>query len=855
MRDRNDNVVVVCTIENFDPVGIHTGDSITVAPSQTLTDVEYQRLRDYSIAVMREIGVDSGGSNIQFAVHPGDGRVYIIEMNPRVSRSSALASKATGYPIAKIAAKLAVGYTLDEIPNDITKQTKASFEPTIDYVVTKIPRFDFGKFKGSDRTLTTQMKAVGEVMAIGRTFTESFQKALRSLEINRFGFWGSVASVMKGDATDSDLLSRMRTPLPERIMYIAEGFRRGISMERIHEATSIDPWFLDQIRNIVFEEENLAKRQGEKLPAEEWKRLKQLGFSDVRLGEILSTTQDDIRRQREASGVRPVYKMVDTCAAEFEAFTNYLYSTYDQEDEAPPTQKSKVVILGSGPNRIGQGIEFDYCCVHASLALREAGVESIMINCNPETVSTDFDISDRLYFEPLTKEDVLSILQREKPKGVILQFGGQTPLKLAKVLEAEGVPILGTAPKSIDIAEDRDKFRELVNQIHIVQTESWIARSTQEAEALASSLTFPLMVRPSYVLGGRSMEVVYDIQELRDYLDKAVKASPEYPVLIDRYLENSTEIDVDALSDGKNTFVAGIMEHVEQAGVHSGDSSCVLPPFSLSPEIVRQIQDQTRRIAEALDVKGLLNIQFALQKDRLYVLEVNPRASRTVPFVSKAIGIPLVKEAVQVMLGGTVDVSALDKRRQTDHFAVKSPVFPFLKFTNVDTILGPEMKSTGEVMGVDTHWEIAFGKAQVAAGNVLPQSGSVFISVNDQDKEVTLEIARQMRRNGFRIVSTRGTAQYLIDHGIPAEKVNKVLEGRPHIVDMILDRKIDLVMNTTLGKESIRDSYSIRRSALEKGIPYYTTVQGSRAAALAIGAFQHGVVDVVALQSLRKSNS
>lgn len=850
MRDRRDNVVVVCSIENLDPVGIHTGDSITVAPAQTLTDMEFQKLRDYSIAIMREIGVDSGGSNIQFAVHPETGKTYVIEMNPRVSRSSALASKATGYPIAKIAAKLAVGYTLDEISNDITRITKASFEPTIDYVVTKIPRFDFGKFRGANRALSPQMKSVGEVMAIGRNFCESFQKAIRSLEIEQHGFWGSLKPVGKDKISEKDLLGKMRTALPERFMYLAEALRRGIGGGAIVEATGIDPWFVEQFREIVQIENRISGKHLSDFKAEDLKALKQQGFSDLRLGQLLDESEESIKKARCDTKVRPVYKMVDTCAAEFESYTNYLYSCYAQEDEAPPSQREKIIILGSGPNRIGQGIEFDYCCVHASLALKEAGIESIMINCNPETVSTDFDTSDRLYFEPLTREDVSAIVDREKPRGVILQFGGQTPLKLANFFSSQKIPVLGTSPSAIDLAEDREKFSRLLKQLNIQQPQSCVARSIQEAHEVAKSLTFPLMVRPSYVLGGRSMEIVYNEEELKSYLNQAVKASPKHPVLIDRYLENSIEIDVDALSDGKNTFVAGIMQHVEQAGVHSGDSSCVLPPFSLTEPVIQKISHVTGEIAKSLGVVGFLNIQFALQREDLYVLEVNPRASRTVPFVSKAIGIPLVKEAVSLLLGKSLDVKSLESRRLTAHYAVKSPVFPFVKFTNVDTILGPEMRSTGEVMGIDSRWELAFGKAQMAAGNLLPGSGAVFISVNDQDKEPFVEIAKQMRKNGFHIVSTHGTAQFLIDRGIPAETINKVKEGRPHIVDMILDRKISLVMNTTFGKDSIRDSYSIRRSTLEKGIPYFTTVQGSWAAAKAIAAFQRGKVYVRTLQSL-----
>ncbi|MCB0308502.1 MAG: carbamoyl-phosphate synthase large subunit [Bdellovibrionales bacterium] len=849
MRDKNDNVVVICSIENFDPVGVHTGDSITVAPAQTLSDTEYQKLRDYSIQIMRAIGVDSGGSNIQFAVNPVNGQIYVIEMNPRVSRSSALASKATGYPIAKLAAKLAVGYTLDEVPNDITRNTKASFEPTIDYVVTKIPRFDFGKFAGSARALGPQMKAVGEVMGIGHNFAESLQKAIRSLELDLFGLR------FNSHANSDDLktlLGKMRTALPERLLFIGEALSKGATVEDIVESTSIDPWFIHQLKRIVDSEELVRVKGVKNLTSQDWRYIKRLGFADRHLARIADSLELTIRETRQSHGIKPVYKMVDTCAAEFESHTNYLYSTYGTEDESPPTQNKKVMILGSGPNRIGQGIEFDYCCVHASLALKKMGVESIMVNCNPETVSTDFDISDRLYFEPLTFEDVSAIIDREKPLGVILQFGGQTPLKLAKSLEESGVTILGTSPEAIDIAEDRERFRELLERLKISQPQSFIAHNKEEAYSIAESLGFPMMIRPSYVLGGRSMKVVFNTKELSDYLEtETVSHSLGGQILMDRFLENSIEVDVDALCDGSKTYIAGIMQHVEEAGVHSGDSSCVLPPFSIEEKILEEIQDATNKIAIALDVKGFINIQFAIQKDHLFVLEVNPRASRTVPFVSKATGLTLVQEAVDIMLGGKINAQTLNSARNKQLYCVKSPVFPFLKFNNVDTILGPEMKSTGEVMGVDSSWELAYGKAQIAAGNLLPRQGTVFISVNDQDKEQMVEIAKLMRQSGFTIVSTRGTAKHLIKHGVPAEKVNKVVEGRPHIVDAILNRKIDLVFNTTLGKDSIRDSYSIRRSTLEKGIPYFTTIQGSWAAAHSIQAIRQGKLSVYALQEFK----
>lgn len=846
MRDKNDNVVVICSIENLDPVGVHTGDSITVAPAQTLSDREYQRLRDYSIQIMREIGVDSGGSNIQYAVHPRDGRVYVIEMNPRVSRSSALASKATGYPIAKLAAKLAVGYTLDELPNDITKNTKASFEPTIDYVVTKIPRFDFSKFKNSKQSLGPQMKAVGEVMAIGRNFAESFQKALCSLENNVFGFWSQLIKPM----TDDELLGNMRIPTGTRIMLVGEALRRNLDIEDIYQSTHIDHWFLYELKKITDGEKVLEKTTLAKITAEEMFEAKRLGFSDKKLAEIFKSTEKDIEAARRRLNVAPVYKIVDTCAAEFESYTNYLYSTYEDESESPPTKNKKVVILGSGPNRIGQGVEFDYCCVHASIALQKLGYESIIINCNPETVSTDYDISNRLYFEPLTREYVLEILKREKPDGVIVQFGGQTPLKLSRDIEEAGFTILGTSMNSIHMAEDRKKFSKFLDDLKIQQPESRIIYSIDEADKVSRELTYPLMVRPSFVLGGRAMEIVYQEADLKNYLERAVKVSESHPVLIDRYLENSIEIDVDAICDGKNTYVAGIMQHVEQAGVHSGDSSCVLPPFSISAEIQKKIQEQTSKIAVGLGVKGFLNIQFALQGDQLYVLEVNPRASRTVPFVSKATTISLVFEALKVLLGEKLDVEGLKKRCKSHYYSVKSPVFPFAKFANTDTILGPEMKSTGEVMGMDTKWEVAFGKAQDAAGNHLPLEGKVFISVKDEDKNSAIEVAKIMNQNGFKVVSTHGTAEFLKTHGIDVEPVNKVRQGRPHIVDSILNHEIALVVNTTKGSKSISDSYSIRRTTLEKSIPYFTTIEGAKAAAMSITLQRTSEILPIKLQTL-----
>jgi len=864
MRDKNDNVVIICSIENIDPMGVHTGDSITVAPAQTLTDKEYQKLRDYSISIIREIGVDTGGSNIQFAINPDNGRIVIIEMNPRVSRSSALASKATGYPIAKIAAKLAVGYTLDELPNDITKKTKASFEPVIDYVVTKIPRFDFNKFPQAEPTLTTQMKSVGEAMSIGRTFKESLQKALRSLEIGSFGFdsswedkWAKLKrgrKVAKLKASKEAIAKNLSIPNSRRLWYIAEAFRKGFSIEDIYNLTYIDRWFLHNIKEIVDIEEEFSKTKGEEISELALiKKAKQCGFSDRRIAKLISTDEASVREIRIKNDIVPVYKRVDTCAAEFKSYTPYLYSTYEKEDEREISKGKKVIILGGGPNRIGQGIEFDYCCVHASFTLRELGYESIMVNCNPETVSTDFDISDVLYFEPLTREDVIHILNKEKPLGVILQFGGQTPLKLAKDIESSGFNVLGTSPSNIDVAEDREKFSQLLAKMNVKQHQSAVCKSADEVWEICKNMRFPLMVRPSYVLGGRAMEIVYNMEELEDYMGRAVTASPEHPVLIDVFLENSLEIDVDALSDGEDVFIGGLMEHIEQAGIHSGDSSCVLPPSSINDLLIKRMEDITVGIAKNLQVIGLLNIQFAIKGGEVYVLEVNPRASRTVPFVSKATGNSLAKLAVRVMLGEKIKDLGL-KKRKNGYYSVKSPVFPFVKLPNVDTLLGPEMKSTGEVMGIDKKFEVAYGKAQIAAGSNLPKEGNLFLSVKDRDKEKALEVANLMIRNGFKVFSTKGTTNYFRSYGLEVEEVKKVKEGRPSIVDMITDGKIDLVFNTTRGKVSLTDSFAIRRSALERGIPYYTTVEGAKAAAHAISEYRLGKFSISSLQEYYRNN-
>ena len=861
MRDTQDNVVIICSIENFDPLGVHTGDSITVAPAQTLTDKEYQLMRDAALRIIREIGVDTGGSNIQFAVHPETGRLVVIEMNPRVSRSSALASKATGFPIAKIAAKLAVGYTLDEIPNDITRETPASFEPTIDYVVVKMPRFTFDKFPQTRDLLGPQMKSVGEAMSIGRTFKEALQKALRSLEIDSYGFESIDGSV----ETPLDAMrASLQTPNAQRLWYVADALRLGMGVDELYQLSKIDPWFLDNIVQIVECEKEIQQARGSgeatgsaaqpvevvaALPPGLLRRAKQMGFSDVHLGRLLGVSEGDIRAERERLDVIPVYKTVDTCAAEFVAHTPYLYSTYEGEDESQPTDRKKVIILGGGPNRIGQGIEFDYCCVHAAFALKEDGFEAIMVNCNPETVSTDYDTSDKLYFEPLTLEDVLSIVRCEQPYGVIVQFGGQTPLKLAVPLEQAGVPILGTPPDAIDRAEDRERFKLLLEQLGLRQPANGTARSVEEAVAIAQDIAYPVLVRPSYVLGGRAMELVYDEASLRRYMREAVSVSAERPVLIDKFLDDATEVDVDALSDGQQVVVGGIMEHIELAGVHSGDSACSLPPRTLSAAVQAEIRRQTTLLAQELGVVGLMNIQFAVKDQQVFLIEVNPRASRTVPFVSKSIGIPLAKIAARVMAGSTLDELGFTQEVIPDHVNVKEAVFPFIKFPGVDTILGPEMKSTGEVMGVDQSFAMAFAKAQFAAGNILPETGKAFISMRDRDKPATLPIARQLVENGFSLVATRGTCAFLQQHELPVEMVNKVLEGSPHIVDALQAGSIDLVINTTEGAQSIQDSFSIRRSALECQVPYFTTVAGAGAAVEGIARLKQGLLGVCPLQA------
>ena len=825
VRDRNDNCIIICSIENIDPMGVHTGDSITVAPAQTLTDKEYQIMRDAAIACLREIGVDTGGSNVQFAVNPDDGRMLIIEMNPRVSRSSALASKATGFPIAKVAAKLAVGYTLDELKNEITAgATPASFEPTIDYVVTKVPRFAFEKFPDANDRLTTQMKSVGEVMAIGRTFQESMQKALRGLETGADGF--------DERSTDRDAIeNELGHPGAERIFYVADAFRCGMSVDEVYDISRIDPWFLAQIEDLVHREKALEGRSIDALDTAALRDLKRAGFSDARLGKLLGTDQHAVRARRHEFGVRPVFKRVDTCAAEFATQTAYLYSTYEEECEAAPSERKKVMVLGGGPNRIGQGIEFDYCCVHAALALREDGYETIMVNCNPETVSTDFDTSDRLYFEPLTLEDVLEIVGVEKPFGVIVQFGGQTPLKLARDLEANQVPIIGTTPDSIDIAEDRERFQRLLNRLKLRQPANRTARSAQRALALAEDIGYPLVVRPSYVLGGRAMEIVYQQNDLERYMREAVKVSNDSPVLLDRFLNDATEVDVDAVSDGKQVVIGGVMEHIEQAGVHSGDSACSLPPYSLSRELQDELKRQTVAMANALKVVGLMNVQFAIQDGTVFVLEVNPRASRTVPFVSKATGVPLAKIAARCMAGKSLAAQGVSAEVVPPYYSVKEAVFPFIKFPGADTILGPEMKSTGEVMGVGETFAEAFYKSQLASGERLSASGKAFVSVRDEDKQRTLEIARKLASLGFTLVATRGTATALAAAGIAVTPVNKVAEGRPHVVDMIKNGEISIIVNTVEEKRTaMRDSYVIRRAALQERVALYTTLDGARAA-------------------------
>ncbi|MXS79626.1 carbamoyl-phosphate synthase large subunit [Nitrosomonas eutropha] len=825
IRDKQDNCIIVCAIENVDPMGVHTGDSITVAPAQTLTDKEYQRMRDASIAVLREIGVETGGSNVQFAINPENGNMLVIEMNPRVSRSSALASKATGFPIAKVAAKLAVGYTLNELGNDIADGViPASFEPTIDYVVTKVPRFAFEKFPQANDRLTTQMKSVGEVMAIGRTFQESLQKALRGLETGVDGLDEKTA--------DTEIIkAELGHPGPERLWYVADAFRCNVPFDEVHALTRIDPWFLVQIEDLVRQEQALTGRQLATLDRSELRQLKRSGFSDRRLAVLLDTSQSKVRARRHQLGLRPVYKRVDTCAAEFDTQTAYMYSTYEEECESRPSDKKKIMVLGGGPNRIGQGIEFDYCCVHAALALREDQYETIMINCNPETVSTDYDVSDRLYFEPLTLEDVLEIVAVEKPVGVIVQYGGQTPLKLARELEENEVPIIGTSPDMIDCAEDRERFQAMLQGLGLKQPPNFTARTPEAALAAADNIGYPLVVRPSYVLGGRAMEIVHEARDLERYMQEAVKVSNDSPVLLDHYLNNAIEVDVDAIFDGETVLVGGIMEHIEQAGVHSGDSACSLPPFSLSTSLQDELRRQTGAMARALNVRGLMNIQFAIQDNVVYVLEVNPRASRTVPFVSKATGLQLAKIAARCMAGRTLADQGITREVHPAHFSVKEAVFPFVKFSGVDTILGPEMKSTGEVMGIGKTFAEAFFKSQLAAGVQLPVSGNVFISVRDGDKPEVVSIAARLIKLGFSLYATKGTAYSLSQAGLPVVTVNKVAEGRPHIVDMIKNGEISLILNTVSNKRSaVRDSYSIRRAALQARTTYYTTVAGARAA-------------------------
>ena len=851
MRDHKDNVVIICSIENFDPMGIHTGDSITVAPAQTLTDKEYQIMRDAALRVIREIGVDTGGSNIQFAVSPKDGRMVVIEMNPRVSRSSALASKATGFPIAKIAAKLAVGYTLDEIPNDITRETPACFEPTIDYVVVKVPRFTFEKFPQAKDLLTPQMKSVGEAMAIGRTFKEALQKAMRSLEINSYGFEEKIEISAADRENQLELLrGKLKNPNAQRLWYLGDAYRHGLSTEEIYQLSRIDPWFLEKIREIVESEKEIQSFNGklQDIQPALLRQWKAMGFADQRLAKLLGCGEAGLRAWRLQKDIQAVFCSVDTCGAEFAAYTPYLYSTYEGQDESKPTPRKKIMILGGGPNRIGQGIEFDYCCVHAAFALKEEGYETIMVNCNPETVSTDYDTSDKLYFEPLTMEEVMNIVDREKPDGVIVQFGGQTPLKLALPLERAAVKIIGTSPDNIDLAEDRERFAKLLNKLSIEQPDNGIARSYEAAFEIAERLGYPVLVRPSYVLGGRAMQIVYDRDALKDYMTYAVAASPEHPVLIDKFLDDAIELDVDALSDGDAVVIGGIMEHIERAGVHSGDSACSLPPKSINPEIQAQIRKHTIDLAIALNVRGLMNVQFAVQGKNVYVLEVNPRASRTVPFVSKAIGVPLAKMAARIMVGRKLKDLGLIAEVLPKHISVKEAVFPFNKFPGVDTLLGPEMKSTGEVMGIDRSFGLAFAKAQLGGGMRLPNEGKVFISVRDEDKKSVNRVAERLHRSGFQIVATRGTAAYFQSRGIPSEVVNKVQEGSPHIADTIKEGAIAMVINTPTDAHSHADSYLIRRCALDYQVPYYTTIAGAEAAAEGIEFLREHEFDVQALQ-------
>jgi carbamoyl-phosphate synthase large subunit len=847
VRDRNDNCIIICSIENLDPMGVHTGDSITVAPAQTLTDKEYQIMRNASLAVLREIGVETGGSNVQFAVNPETGRLIIIEMNPRVSRSSALASKATGFPIAKVAAKLAVGYTLDELQNEITgNATPASFEPSIDYVVTKVPRFTFEKFPQADNRLSTQMKSVGEVMAIGRNFQESLQKALRGLEIDRDGL--SEIIDLSEENIEETLRRELSLPGSDRLWYVADAFRYGFSFEDVQRLTHIDPWFLIQIQEIIEIENSLKERSLNDLDQNEMFKLKRKGFSDSRLAKLLQKTEKQVREYRQAMQVRPVYKRVDTCAAEFSTSTAYMYSSYDIECEANPSDRDKIMILGGGPNRIGQGIEFDYCCVHAALALREDGYETIMVNCNPETVSTDYDTSDRLYFESLTLEDVLEIVDLEKPKGVIVQFGGQTPLKLARALEAAGVPIIGTSPDAIDHAEDRERFQQMVNKLGLLQPPNRLAHSVDNAVSLASEIGYPLVVRPSYVLGGRAMEIVYNEEELQRYMQNAVKVSNDSPVLLDRFLDDAIEVDVDAICDGKDVLIGGIMEHIEQAGVHSGDSACALPPYSLSNSVQDKLREQVRQMALELGVKGLMNTQFAIKGEEIYILEVNPRASRTVPYVSKSISVPLAKVAARCMAGRSLADQGVTKEVIPSYYSVKEAVFPFIKFQGVDPILGPEMKSTGEVMGVGRSFGEAFAKSQLAASVVLPTGGKAFISVREADKSAVVQIAKDLAALGFSLLATRGTQKVLSDAGVACDPVNKVAEGQPHIVDMLKNDEIDLIVNTTEGRQSVADSREIRRAALQHQVNYTTTLAAARATVQALNS--EDIVSVNRLQSL-----
>ncbi len=854
VRDHKDNCIIICSIENLDPMGVHTGDSITVAPAQTLTDKELQIMRDASLAVLREIGVDTGGSNVQFAINPDDGRMIVIEMNPRVSRSSALASKATGFPIAKVAAKLAVGYTLDELQNEITGgATPASFEPSIDYVVTKVPRFTFEKFPQADAVLGTQMKSVGEVMAMGRTLQESLQKALRGLETGVDGLDEKLDVSLGESEITSTLRQELRIPGPERLWYVADAFRQGWSLEQVHEYCRIDPWFLAQIEDLVRLEGGLKGLQLADIDCDRMFQLKRKGFGDRRLAKLLGVAESELRARRHELNVRPVYKRVDSCAAEFATATAYMYSTYEEECEARPTGRDKIMVLGGGPNRIGQGIEFDYCCVHAALAMREDGYETIMVNCNPETVSTDYDTSDRLFFEPLTLEDVLEIIDLEQPKGVIVQYGGQTPLKLARDLAAAGAPIVGTTPDSIDLAEDRERFQQMLQKLGLLQPPNRTARNAEQAVEAAREMGFPLVVRPSYVLGGRAMEIVFSEEGLLNYMQNAVQVSNDSPILLDRFLDDAVELDVDAICDGEDVVIGAIMEHIEQAGVHSGDSACSLPPYSVSAEMQEKIRQQTAMMARELGVVGLMNVQFAIQAGEVYVIEVNPRASRTVPFVSKAIGRPLAKIAARCMVGQTLASQSFTREVVPSYYSVKEAVFPFAKFPGVDPILGPEMKSTGEVMGVGATFAEAFAKSQDGAGVVLPTSGKAFISVRDQDKGKVASVARDLVGLGFDVLATGGTARVLEAAGIACERVNKVNEGRPHIVDMIKNDEIELIINTTEGRQAINDSFMIRRQALQHKVAYYTTMAGAKATCMALQ--QDSDYGVSRLQDLHKEFS